>query len=96
LIKLRNELIHYKSKWDSSMNDRKLFEQLEKLGFDKPTFVSPLANFFPHRCLNASLASWTVTTGVAFINGFYGELGIVSPLVAHAAHLTVPSPRPCA
>jgi len=96
LIKLRNELIHYKSKWGSSMNDKRLFERLEKLGFDKPAFVSALTNFFPHRCLNASLASWTVTTGVAFINAFYRELGIVSPLTPHAAHLTVPSPRRCA
>jgi hypothetical protein len=65
LIRLRNELIHYKSKWGEQMDGPKLFGRLEQLGFDKPTFMSPHTNFFPHRCLSASLASWSVMTGLS-------------------------------
>jgi hypothetical protein len=92
LIKLRNELIHYKSKWGAQMERQSLINQLEKLKFDKPAFISPHTNFFPHQCLSASLASWSVTTGVAFINSFYTKLEIASPLAPHAENLTVPSP----
>jgi hypothetical protein len=93
LIKLRNELIHYKSKWAEQMDREKFFSRLEQLGFDKPAFMSPYTNFFPHRCLSASLASWSVTIGAAFINSFYDKLAIASPLAANAQYLAVPPPR---
>lgn len=90
LVKLRNELVHYKSKWGSLMDREKLFARLENLRFARPKFVPQSTIFFPHRCLNASLASWTVMVSVAFIDGFYRQIGIVSPLAAHAVHLSVP------
>ena len=93
LISLRNELIHYKSKWGEQMDRANIFKRLQELKFDKPTFMSSQTNFFPHRCLNASLASWSVTTGVDFINAFYKNLSVASPLAAHAMHLIVPEPR---
>src|SRR5882724_3052709 len=93
LIALRNELIHYKSKWGEQMNRAKLFARLQQLKFERPHFMSPDTNFFPHRCLSASLASWSVNTGGEFINAFYSNLSVVSPLVAHATHLNVPPPR---
>ena len=95
LTRLRNELVHYKSKWGEEMDGARLFARLEQLGFDKPTFMSPHTNFFPQRCLSASLASWSVTTGVEFINTFYHNLAIASPLIAHAQYLKVPPPRYC-
>jgi hypothetical protein len=94
LIALRNELIHYKSKWGEQLNRAKIFSRLQQLQFDKPTFMPPHTNFFPHQCLSASLASWSVTTSVDFINTFYNNLAVASPLSSHAAHLIVPRPRP--
>ncbi len=76
------------------MDRAKVFARLQQLKFDRPTFMSPHTNFFPHQCLSASLASWSVTTGVDFINVFYSNLAVASPLIAHAAHLIVPRPRP--
>jgi len=93
LIGLRNELIHYKSKWGEQMDCASIFKRLQDLKFDKPTFMSTHTNFFPHQCLSASLASWSVTTGVDFINAFYKNLSVASPLTAQAMHLTVPEPR---
>jgi hypothetical protein len=93
LVRLRNGLIHYKSKWGEQMDREKLFSRLQQLRFDKPTFLSPHTNFFPHRCFSASLASWSVTTGVELINVFYRSLAVASPLSTHSAYLTVPAPR---
>lgn len=92
-IKLRNELIHYKSKWGPEMDREKMFARLQQLRLEKPPFISPHTNFFPHQCLSASLASWSVTTVAAFINEFYSALGIASPLKAHEERLAVPPPR---
>lgn len=92
LIKLRNELIHYKSKWGPEMERQKLFDRLLQLRLEKPPFISVHTNFFPHQCLSASLASWCVITAGAFINDFYAKLGVASPLKAHEEHLVVPRP----
>jgi hypothetical protein len=93
LIRLRNELIHYKSQWGPEMDQLKLFNRLQRLGLEKPSFVSPepQTNFFPHRCMSASLASWSVMAAVAYINDFYKNLGIKSPLKPYADRLIVPS-----
>ena len=96
LVGLRNDLIHYRSEWGSSMDSKKLLAALRQLRFAKPPFVSMNTNFFPHRCLSASLASWTVTTTARFIDSFYGKLGIVSPLTPYTAQLRVPRPHKAA
>jgi hypothetical protein len=93
LIKLRNELIHYKSKWGPEMERQKLFDRLLQLRLEKPPFISVHTNFFPHQCLSASLASWCVMAAGSFINDFYARLGILSPLKAHEEHLVVLPPR---
>lgn len=93
LIRVRNELVHYKSKWETEMDQEKLFMSLRQLRLEKPLFISPSQNFFPHQCLSASLASWSVTAAVAFIDSFYSSLGITSPLKAHEPYLVVPPAR---
>jgi hypothetical protein len=93
LIRVRNELVHYKSKWETEMDQRKLFASLRHLRLKKPPFISPASNFFPHQCLSASLASWSVIAVVAFMDSFYSSLGISSPLKAHEPYLVVPSAR---
>src|SRR6266403_4070973 len=93
LVRLRNELIHYKSKWAEQMDQEKLIARLKQLGFDRPAFASVHTNFFPHQCLSASLSSWSVMTSAGFIDAFYDRLGIASPLKAYSSRLTVPPPR---
>ncbi len=83
LVDLRNELIHYKSKWGKEMDRKKLFTTLKHLRLAKPPFVNPNANFFPHQFLGAACAAWAVTTAVTFLNEFYDRLGIESPLKAY-------------
>ena len=90
LIRLRNELVHFKSKWGPEMESESLFTALQQLRFKKPLFVPENTNFFPHHCLSASLATWTVTTTIAFIEDFYAKLGVQSPLNAYMSRLAVP------
>ncbi|MBR0798952.1 hypothetical protein JQ615_26540 [Bradyrhizobium jicamae] len=91
LVGLRNELIHYESKWGDQMNRKKLFKGLQQLRFEYPKFLpSGMTNFFPHRCLSSSLASWSVATATSFINAFYVRLGISSPLEAYPMITVLP------
>ena len=94
LVKLRNELVHYKSKWGQEMESQKLFKRLRDLRFEPPPFYEDDVNFFPYKALSASSASWAVSTVTGFINGFYGQLEFSSPLEPHEAALSsVPQVR---
>lgn len=90
LIRLRNELVHYKSKVGPEMDRQALFTSLRQLGFARTPFESPSTNFFPHHVLSASLASWSVTAAVGLMTEFYAKLGMESPLTPYMARLAVP------
>jgi hypothetical protein len=85
LIKLRNQLTHYKSQWGQQMEGKDLFKSLQKLRLKKPPFIPTNTNFFPHQCLSAGCAAWSVRTAVKFINVFYERLEVRSPLTAYMA-----------
>lgn len=89
LVRLRNELTHYKSKWGKKMEKEKLFTTLKQMNLPKPPFVSEYAYFFPHKFMGAACAAWAVQTAVDFINGFYERMGIVSRLAPYADRLSV-------
>lgn len=86
LVRLRNELIHYKSRWGQEMERQKFFTTLQHLRLPKPPFVPEGSIFFPHLLLGAACAAWSVRTAVAFINRFYDRMGIESRLRPHMAH----------
>jgi hypothetical protein len=80
LVKLRNEIIHYKSKWGPKMESEKLYKSLRGLGLPKPPFVQGNVNFFPDECLSAACAEWAAKTASQLIGAFYEKLGIDSPI----------------
>jgi hypothetical protein len=80
LIRLRNELVHYKSRWGKEMDGSKLLAALHSLKHQRPPFVSGDSNFFPHQCLSADCAAWAVRSAVAFIDAFYAQLDVPSRL----------------
>jgi hypothetical protein len=84
-IRVRNELVNYKSKWGKEMEGQKLYKTLQHLHLAKPPFVGEGSNFFPHQFLSAACAAWSVRTAVAFLNGFYDHIGIESRLKPHMA-----------
>lgn len=78
VVRLRNELIHYKSRWGTEMNGNKFQAALQVLRHPPPPFVDAGMNFFPHRCLSAACAEWALASVVAFLESFYSSLGIPS------------------
>jgi hypothetical protein len=84
-IWLRNELVHYKSKWNSQLERSKRVKALALKRHRPPRFVSTSSSFFPEQCLGADCARWCVESLVRFIDAFYENLGVQSPLQPFAS-----------
>src|SRR5258708_6237281 len=78
VVRLRNELVHYKSRWGAEMERNKLQTTLRLLGHTPPPFTSPGMNFFPHLCLSADCGAWALASLVAFLEDVYSALGVPS------------------
>ena len=78
VVRLRNEIAHYKSRSGAEMASGKLYSALESLHHKPPPFTDASMNFFPHRCLSADCAAWALTSVVAFLDKFYQCLGVPS------------------
>ncbi len=85
LVKLRNEIVHYKSKWGKQIERPKFSSTLQQLRLPRPTFIYADSSFFPDQLLSAACAAWSVRTAVVFLNAFYERLEIESPLRAYMA-----------
>lgn len=84
LVRLRNEITHYKSQWGDELERAKLFAALRSLHDAAPPFwPAQGVNFFPLQCLSAERAAWAVETVSDFFAAFYLSLGVRSPLEGH-------------
>ena len=81
-------MVHYKSRWGQELERTKLIRALRDKGHPKPPFIEGSANFFPRECLSASCARWAVESCVAFLDGFYANLGFAGRLDPYRARLT--------
>ena len=86
VVRLRNELVHYKSRWGKELERSKLFRALQDKNHPKPPFVQD-STFFPFECLSAACASWAVQSCVIFLDGFYANLGFAGRLDQYRARL---------
>lgn len=87
VVRLRNELVHYKSRSGTEMERNKLFATLRSLGHKPPPYTDPLMNFFPHRCLSADCGEWALTSVIAFLEAFYSSLGVPSRFANYRSRL---------
>src|SRR5262249_45825314 len=87
VVRLRNELVHYKSRWGSELDQSKFFRALKNKGHKRPSFITGSANFFPHECLSSSCAAWAVGSCVSFLDAFYSNLGSPGRLDAYRPRL---------
>lgn len=84
LVKLRNELTHYKSRLQvkpriTSKDERfECISKIKRLGHSPPSFYPAPCQFFPHQCLGADCADWAIRTTVNFLDSVYTQLGISS------------------
>lgn len=89
LVRLRNEIVHYKSRWGTEMDRESVWRGLRQKGFPRPPFVVGNVNFFPHECLSAATATWAVDTALALLDEFYNRLEVPSPLDAIRGSLAI-------
>ena len=87
VVRLRNELVHYKSRRRTEMERNKLYTALRSRRHKPPPFVDPGMNFFPHRCLSADCGEWALTSVVAFLEAFYASLGVPSRFANYHSRL---------
>jgi hypothetical protein len=81
VIKLRDELVHYKSKGSLDLEREKVFAGLRSINNTPPKFYTNKShNFFPHVCLSYNRAKWALDTTSNFIDELYNLLNIQSPL----------------
>ena len=69
LIKLRNALVHFKPEWH---DEQKIHNSLRKnlsRKFKLNPWAAEKSLWFPHRCLSAGCAAWSVSV----IHGFFNE-----------------------
>ncbi len=87
VVRLRNELAHYKSRWGNELERSKVLQALQEKRHPKPPFIQGSANFFPHECLSACCASWGVRSCAAFMDAFYVNLGFAGRLDPYRTRL---------
>jgi len=87
VVRLRNELVHYKSRWRAEMPSAKLFAALEGRRHRPPPFTAANMNFFPHRCLSADCGAWAVVSCVAFLDAVYATLAVPSRFESYRSRL---------
>jgi hypothetical protein len=87
LVKLRNELVHYKprhrSGGDQFTNSDKWLQSLYQKKFSPNPFTGTANPFFPDRCLSHGCTVWAWNAALAFANDFFSRVG-VTPI--HDAH----------
>jgi len=81
VVKLRNEIVHYKSAWASDLERRKFVQQLRAKRLGEPPFEP--SDVFPRADLSAACGLWAVTSCAAFLDAFYGSLGFPDRLDAY-------------
>lgn len=92
VIRLRNELVHYKSRWGSELERSGFLRTLQDKRHSAPPFIQAGANFFPRKCLSASCAAWCVRSCVAFMDAFYVNLGFPGRLDPYRTRLSLDVP----
>jgi hypothetical protein len=79
LIDLRNALVHFKPEWDHSLDRHAKLHRKLKGRFDDCALAAQASGaimWFPHACLGAGCAAWSVSTARALITEFCNRLGI--------------------
>lgn len=75
VVKLRNELVHYKSLLGQEMDRLKFIQGLKNLKLPKPPFAHDTSNFLPHHILSAACARWATDAAIRYLRNFHEALG---------------------
>jgi hypothetical protein len=93
IVRLRNELVHYKPKWreaatpNAGMNET-IAKQLNGK-FKTNPFTGEGNSFFPDKCLSAGCAGWSWLSALALADEFFRRLGVGPPYDHLRVHLSL-------
>jgi hypothetical protein len=77
VVKLRNELVHYKPRSLGGDVEHTLAKQLTRK-FQDNTLMSGSGNpSFPDKCLGYGCAEWSIHSATVFTDEFFGRIGVV-------------------
>jgi hypothetical protein len=77
LIKLRNELVHFKPEWHDEQNKHEdLGKHLRGKFALNPFFSEENAVLFPQRCMSYGCAKWAVESSLKFMKAFSERMGL--------------------
>ncbi len=76
LIKLRDILMHFKPEWNDEGGNHQKLEQRLSNKFPLNRYFGQQDLWFPHQCLGAGCALWSVDTARGFSDKFCSRLGI--------------------
>lgn len=76
VIKLRNELVHYKPKSLGAHRSHKLEKQLRGKFAENQLMSTSNNPYFPDKCLGAGCAGWAVKAVEDFANEFFASCGL--------------------
>jgi hypothetical protein len=77
VIKLRNELMHYKPNSYGGDIQHQFIKKLSGKFSDNPLMIGSGNPYFPDKCLGSSCADWAVHSTKRFVDEFFGRLSIV-------------------
>jgi hypothetical protein len=79
LVDLRNALVHFKPEWAGELDRHSRLEEQLSNRF-QPCALATRATgtmvWFPHKCLGAGCASWSIETVRKFVSEFCARMGI--------------------
>ncbi len=76
VVKLRDCLVHYKPEWDDEAGQHQKLEDRLSKKFALNPYALAGSLWFPHQCLGAGCAQWSVTMTRSFSDEFCDRLSI--------------------
>ena len=87
LIKLRNAVVHFRPEWFEEQDRHEKLSKILRCKFNASPFFLPEEPFFPRAWASHDFATWALKSSVAFLEHFYGQVGIDCPLKPFKSHL---------
>ena len=79
LIKLRNAIVHFRPEWSGEQDKHDKLSKILQYKF-KPSPFFPNEPVFPRAWASHAFCVWSLKTAVQFLEHFYVEVGIPSPI----------------
>lgn len=94
VMHLRNELVHFKSRWGSELTQKAWLKALRDKKHKRAPFLADGITFFPYAALSAGCAEWAVQACIQFLDGFYERLGFPGRLDPYRSQFRLPTKAP--